>query len=228
MLAGEIIFYLHLTQFTEKCSHQTSHSSERYKWALLSLSLSWLFLCDCISRVWCERLLSSGLLAQVIDEQGTSDLASSWLNRERASLQVEREKAKEKKIKTLVLQVTTPKEKCVTWISLLALLCFSLSFVRIATRLTLLLPSLFSSLSLYPASSCELQREIDRLNQQLTESEHELKEERDIMKKQLLQDVADLVIVLDDQDRTVSDLSRSIKQQHKQIEVSEKTLVTLL
>lgn len=69
-------------------------------------------------------------------------------------------------------------------------------------------------------NSREIQSEVESLTQSIGEIESHIKSESSAVKKQLNQDVADLVIVLDEQDRTICDLNKSIKKQHRQIDVS--------
>lgn len=68
--------------------------------------------------------------------------------------------------------------------------------------------------------SREIQSEVENLNHAIGEVESHIKSESSAVRKQLNQDVADLVIVLDEQDRTICDLNKSVKKQHRQIDVS--------
>lgn len=68
--------------------------------------------------------------------------------------------------------------------------------------------------------SREIQTEVEHLTNSLGDIETYIKSESSAVRKQLNQDVADLVIVLDEQERTICDMNKSIKKQHRQIDVS--------
>ena len=67
--------------------------------------------------------------------------------------------------------------------------------------------------------SRELQSEIDNLSQLFAEQEGKIRHESTFIKNKINQDVAELVLAVDDQDRQMSDLHKALKKQSKQISV---------
>lgn len=63
----------------------------------------------------------------------------------------------------------------------------------------------------------ELQTEIDSINQQLADHEDKIKHESTVIKNKINQDVNDLMMAVDDQDRQISDLHKILKKQAKNI-----------
>jgi len=63
----------------------------------------------------------------------------------------------------------------------------------------------------------ELQTEIESVNQLLTDSEEKIKHETSVIKNKVTQDVNDLLMAIDDQDRQISELQKTLKKQSKQI-----------
>jgi hypothetical protein len=63
----------------------------------------------------------------------------------------------------------------------------------------------------------ELQTEIESVNQLLTDSEEKIKHETSVIKNKVTQDVNDLLMAIDDQDRQISELQKILKKQSKQI-----------
>ncbi|CAG2169754.1 unnamed protein product [Oppiella nova] len=68
----------------------------------------------------------------------------------------------------------------------------------------------------------ELQSQIDNVVQQLTDTEDKVKHETTLIKTKLTQDVTDLLLTIDDQDRQIGDLQKMLKKQAKL--VSDLTL----
>lgn len=68
--------------------------------------------------------------------------------------------------------------------------------------------------------STTLQSEIDVLNGLIGETEEKIKKESTVVKNKLNQEVADIMMALDDQDRHNADLHKAIKKQAKQISVT--------
>jgi chromosome segregation ATPase len=63
----------------------------------------------------------------------------------------------------------------------------------------------------------ELQTQIDNVLQQLTDTEDKVKHESTLIKTKLTQDVTDLLLTIDDQDRQISDLQKMLKKQAKHV-----------
>ncbi|CAG2103642.1 unnamed protein product [Medioppia subpectinata] len=68
----------------------------------------------------------------------------------------------------------------------------------------------------------ELQSQIDNVVQQLTDTEDKVRHETNQIKSKLTQDVTDLLLTIDDQDRQIIDLQKMLKKQGKH--VSDLTL----
>ena len=69
--------------------------------------------------------------------------------------------------------------------------------------------------------SRDLRSEIERLNNELVEAESRIRHDATALKSKMQQDVTDLVLVLDEQDRVNQELSKAIKKQQRQIEVTK-------
>ena len=61
--------------------------------------------------------------------------------------------------------------------------------------------------------------EIDNLSELFAEQEGKIRHESTFIKNKINQDVAELVLAVDDQDRQMSDLHKALKKQSKQISV---------
>jgi chromosome segregation ATPase len=63
----------------------------------------------------------------------------------------------------------------------------------------------------------ELQTEIENVNQLLTDSEEKIKHETSVIKNKVTQDVNDLLMAIDDQDKQIAELQKILRKQSKQI-----------
>lgn len=69
--------------------------------------------------------------------------------------------------------------------------------------------------------SRDLRSDVERISHELVEAETRIRHDASSLKSKMQQDVTDLVLVLDEQDRVNQELSKAIKKQQRQIEVSE-------
>lgn len=80
-----------------------------------------------------------------------------------------------------------------------------------------------NKITFFLSHSRELQTEIENVNQLLTDSEEKIKHETSVIKNKVTQDVNDLLMAIDDQDKQIAELQKILRKQSKQISVIIKT-----
>lgn len=81
---------------------------------------------------------------------------------------------------------------------------------------------------MFSVDSRELTNEIEQLRQELTDTGNKVKQESAVVKNKVNQEVTDLLIAIEDQDRQIGDMQKTLRRQAKQVSVWSYRLKSLI